>query len=166
MADGISRFEGIARRSPQYTEHQSTLALGHPFEVRGIHPRVSKVARRLFDDGHYAQATFEALKLIEKEVQQMSLSSQSGVKLMMSAFSKESPKIRLTKTNEQSDVDEQEGFKFLFAGAMLAVRNPRGHEVGVIESPDECLEHLSLASLLLGRLDAARQLANAKPTTT
>lgn len=160
MADEISRFETIARRTPQYTEQQANAEWGHPFEVRGIHPSISDVARRLFDDGHYAQATFEALKLIENEVQEMSgLLSKNGVDLMMAAFKENSPKIRLTEQSNQSEASEQQGFKFLFAGAMLAIRNPRGHGVGVVESPDECLEHLSLASLLLRRLDAVGRVA-------
>ena len=166
MADEIDRFENIARRSPQFNESYSgPTSKTHPFGVRGIHPRVSEKTKRLFDDGHYTQATFEALKLIEKEVRQTSGLPESGFKLMMSAFNEDSPKIALTKMCNRSEVDEQQGFKFLFAGVMLAIRNPRGHEVGIAETPDECLKHLSLASLLLGRLDAAQRLTKAVPTT-
>ncbi len=159
MVDWIGRFEEIARRAKQHHESRHVPMSRHPFELRGIHPRVSQKARPLFDDGHYAQATFEVFKLIEKEVQQTSKLRQSGTSLMMAAFSENSPKIRLNKMSNQSETDEQQGFKFIFAGATLAIRNPRGHEVGVAESPDECLEHLGLASLLLRRLDAARRLA-------
>ena len=156
MADDVSQFEIIARRSPRYSERPSASAHGsHPFELRGLHPLVADATRHLFDDGHYAQATFEAFKLIEQEVRKMARSSKSGQALMMSAFQRKCPKIRLTEMNNQSELDEQEGFKFLFAGAFLAIRNPRGHEVGVDESLDDCLDHLSLASLLLRRLDAA-----------
>ena len=44
------------------------------------------------------------------------------------------------------------GFQFIFAGTVLAIRNPRGHEVNLIDSPDNCLDHLNLASLLLRRI--------------
>lgn len=156
MADEVSQFEAIARRSPRYGEHQFSSANGdHPFELRSIHTRVSDATRHLFDDGHYAQATFEAFKLVEQEVRKMAGSSKSGQSLMMSAFAKTNPRIQITPMTNQSEIDEQEGFKFLFAGAMLAIRNPRGHEVGVGDSLDSCLDHLSLASLLLRRLDAA-----------
>jgi hypothetical protein len=43
----------------------------------------------------------------------------------------------------------------LSAGAMLAIRNPRGHE-NLIDTPDRCLDHLSLASLLIRRLEESR----------
>ena len=72
---------------------------------------------------------------------------------MMKAFSEPSPPIELTPLANRSERNEQEGYKFLFAGSMAAIRNPRGHEVLVSESPDECLDHLSLASLLLRRLE-------------
>ena len=158
MVDWLRRFEQIARRAPQNNEHPAAPTSGHPFDMRDIHPRVSEKARSLFDDGHYAQATFEAFKLVENEVRQASKLSQGGFPLMMAAFSEKSPKIRLNKMSSRSETDEQQGFKVIFAGAMLAIRNPRGHEVGVAESPDECLEHLGLASLLLRRLDVARRV--------
>ena len=45
--------------------------------------------------------------------------------------------------------------QFLFSGSILAIRNPGGHEFGVRDSPDQCLDHLGLASLLLRRLEDA-----------
>ena len=158
MADWLGLLEEIARRAPQFTGRRPAPKSRHPFDLRDIHPRVSEKARPLFDDGHFAQATFEVFKLIEKEVQQTSKLKKSGMSLMMAAFSEKSPKIRLNEMSSPTDADEQHGFRFLFAGAMLAIRNRRGHEVGVAESSLECLEHLSLASLLLRRLDAAQRV--------
>ena len=159
MVDWMGRFEKIVRRASLHSESEHAPRSRHPFDLKTIHPIVSEKTRLLFDDGHYAQATFEAFKLIEKEVQQISRLRQSGSKLMLTAFNETSPKIKLNKMSNQTEMDEQRGFQFLFAGAMLAIRNRRGHEVGVVESPDECLEHLGLASLLLRRLDAARRTA-------
>ena len=111
------------------------------------------IVRDLFHDGHYAQATFEAFKFIDKQVQHHSKLGESGVKLMMQAFAEASPAVRLTPLVTISERDEQKGFQFLFAGSVLAIRNPRGHEVSLPDGPDRCLDHLSLASLLLRRLD-------------
>jgi uncharacterized protein (TIGR02391 family) len=127
----------------------------HPFDQRDIHPKLPIVVRRLFDDGHFAQATFEAFKFVDKEVQRFAGSSESGVKLMMQALAVENPRIRLNSLTTVSERDEQKGFQFLFSGSVLAIRNPRGHEYSVVDSPDQCLDHLSLASLLLRRLDDA-----------
>ena len=74
---------------------------------------------------------------------------------MMKAFSPNEPQIRLNQMKERSQIDEQEGLKFMFAGAMLAIRNPRGHEIQVKDTPDQCLDYLSFGSLLLRQLEKA-----------
>ena len=154
MAERLRNFEAIVRRAGRMTEARSEPTGGtHPFDERDIHPKLPDVVRDLFDDGHYAQATFEAFKFIDKEVQRHSKLTESGFKLMMQAFAEASVAIQLTPLATASDRDEQKGFQFLFAGSVLAIRNPRGHEVSLPDGPDRCLDHLSLASLLLRRLD-------------
>ncbi len=74
---------------------------------------------------------------------------------MMRVFSKTTPVLSLTSCKTTEEKDEQEGYKFLFAGSSSAIRNPRGHLYSMTNSPDECLDHLSLASLLLRRLETA-----------
>lgn len=157
MADVSFRiFKDVVRRAGRFTERPSEPAGGvHPFVRRDIHPKMPVVVRNLFDDGHYAQATFEAFKFIEKEVQRHSMVSESGSKLMMQVFAEASPAIQLTPLKTTSDRDEQMGFKFLFAGSILAIRNPRGHEVSLLDGPEQCLDHLSLASFFLRRLEAS-----------
>jgi uncharacterized protein (TIGR02391 family) len=150
------RFEKIVRAANQFTQERTQPAGElHPFDERNIHSKLPAIVRDLFDDGHYAQATFEAYKFLDKVVQQFALSSVNGVKLMMQAFSENSPPIKLNSLTSVSEKDEQKGFQFLFAGSVLAIRNPRGHEHSIVDSPDKCLDHLSLASMLLRRLEEA-----------
>lgn len=154
MADALQAFEAIVRRAGRYTEARTEPTGGtHPFDERDIHPGLPSIVRNLFDDGHFAQATFEAFKFIDKQVQRHSKLGESGFKLMMQAFVETSPAVQLTSLLTASERDEQKGFQFLFAGSVLAIRNPRGHEVSLPDGPDRCLDHLSLASLLLRRLD-------------
>ncbi|MCC5086436.1 TIGR02391 family protein [Xanthomonas campestris] len=158
MAEPLEKFEHIVRRARIFTEARSEPAGGsHPFDERDIHSKIQNVSKKLFDDGHYAPATFEAYKLADKEVAELANLSESGVKLMMKAFSEQAPLIRLTNLLTTSEKDEQEGFKFIFSGSVMAIRNPRGHEYGVQDSPTDCLDHLSLASMLLRRLERARK---------
>jgi len=153
-SDSLQRFETIAREAQKYSIHISEEAEElHPFDERNIHPAIATVSKALFDDGHYAQATFEAYKYIDKEVQTLSHLSESGFKLMMNAFNESAAKIKLTRLSNQSEVDEQQGYKHIFSGAAMAIRNPRGHEHSLKEAPDECLDHLSLASLLKRKLN-------------
>lgn len=150
------QFESIVRRANRFTEARSTPIGGqHPFQERNIHQDIEKVAKKLFDDGHYAQATFEAYKFIDKQIQSRSGLSTSGYKLMMDAFNELSPKIKLNSLLHTSDKDEQMGFKFLFSGTVMAIRNPRGHEYDIKDTVDDCLDHLSLASMLQRKLEKA-----------
>jgi uncharacterized protein (TIGR02391 family) len=114
----------------------------------------SKV-RTLFDDGHYSEATFEAAKFLDKFVQKLSGENNSGHKLMMSVFGGNPPRIAITNNSTSSEKDEQEGYKFIFAGLMSAIRNPKGHECGTKDELDTCLDYLSFISLLMRRLEKA-----------
>lgn len=156
MADLLETFERITRSIGRlgYTEEPRG-STEHPFETRNIHPALPIIVKKLFDDGHYSQATFEAFKFVDKEVARLAAQSESGFKLMMAAFSDTSPLLKLNPCGTASEKDEQKGFQFLFAGSMMAIRNPRGHEYAVQDSPDECLDHIALASLLLRRLQSA-----------
>jgi uncharacterized protein (TIGR02391 family) len=156
MQRSLDRFEEVVRRARNFTDAPSEPTGGlHAFEQRNVHPGLPAIVRDLFDDGHFAQATFEAFKFLDKEVQQHSGSTESGFKLMMQVFSESAPTVQLTPVGTVSEKDEQKGFQFLFAGSVLAIRNPRGHEFGVRDTPDQCLDHLGLASLLLRRLEDA-----------
>lgn len=156
MNEFLNTFEKIVRKASEFTE-QRALPVGglHPFDERNIHPSIAEVSRSLFDDGHFAQATFEAFKFVDKEIQRHSGCGDAGFKLMMQAFAETSPLIKLNHLRTTSEKDEQKGFQFLFAGSMLAIRNPRGHEIRVKDTPDSCLDHLALASLLLRRLESS-----------
>ena len=149
-------FERLVRRSGNHslTQTVSKIDVLHPFDERNVHPEIAKVTRKLFDDGHYSQATFESFKYLDRRVARVSSSRQSGFKLMMNAFNEKNPMFQLTRLSNESEIDEQRGYSFLFAGSMVAIRNPRGHIVGNIETIDQCLDHLCLASLLLRRLES------------
>ena len=156
MANDLELFESIVRRAYRFTEASAISAdTTHPFEIRGLHPDLPKDVRDLFDNGHYAQATLEAFKFLDEEVQRVSGSSDHGTSLMMRVFGGNAPPLKLNSGLSLSEKNEQEAFKFLFAGAMQGIRNPRGHASGIVDDPDVCLDHLSLASMLLRRLDEA-----------
>jgi len=165
MSNSLDRFEEIARGAHRFNEREEiTDTQLHPFDRRNIHPDLPSKVQKLFDDGHYAEATFEAFKFVDKTVQQNCKNKESGFKLMMAAFDEAKPLIKLTRLNNTSEIDEQKGFRFLFAGGVLAIRNPRGHEVDLRDDPDTCLDHLAFASLLLRRLEQSGFLTKNKTT--
>jgi uncharacterized protein (TIGR02391 family) len=156
----LAAFERIVRYASAITDEAPRAEDGgvvelHPFEVRNIHRDLPPKVRRLFDDGHYPEATFLAFKYVERRVKEASGLSGTGFKLMMEAFDEKKPHIKLNELRSESDTDEQRGFRHIFAGAQSAIRNPRGHDVDTGDGPDLCLDHLSVASVLLRVLDAA-----------
>ncbi|MGA3197501.1 MAG: TIGR02391 family protein [Terriglobales bacterium] len=160
MANRLKGFEATVRALSKLALPETVVKIEsapvhtqHPFDTRNIHPKLPPKVKKLFDDGHFAEATFLAFKYLDKQVEKHSKLTESGFKLMMAAFDKTNPKIKLTPLGTVSEKDEQEGYRFVFAGTVLAIRNPRGHEFDVVDDPDICLDHLSFASLLLRRLE-------------
>jgi len=157
MSEALTLFEKIARTLKNVGQSSPLETRGvHPFDERNIHPDIVSVSMKLFDNGHYSQATFEAFKYLDVQVKKLSGINDSGYRLMMAAFAEASPKIKLTDMVTSSDIDEQIGFKFMFAGVMSAIRNPRGHDI-TSDPIDRCLDHLSVASVLLRRMEERKE---------
>ena len=119
-----------------------------------LHPLVKKVSRGLFNNGHYSQAIFEAYKAIVNEVKNVSgINNLDGKPLMERVFSLNNPMIKFNNLQTQSDQDEQVGLMLLFSGAALGIRNPKAHDNVTQKDPIRTLAYLSLAALLLDRID-------------
>lgn len=150
----LDAFERIVRLSPGPAKSEAEAAGSlHPFDVRNIYQGFPPKVRKLFDDGHCAEATFEVLKFLDKKVSALSGKNESGKALMNQVFSSTAPVLKLTPMSTESQREEQDGYRFLFAGIMTAIRNPRGHEFNMSDDPDVCLDHLSFASMLIRRLE-------------
>jgi hypothetical protein len=96
MASDLEIFERVVRRAYQFTDVAATSSrTSHPFEARCLHPDLPGDVRKLFDNGHYAQATLEAFKFVDEEGQRISCNSEYGVSLMMRVFGGNSPILKL-----------------------------------------------------------------------
>jgi uncharacterized protein (TIGR02391 family) len=123
--------------------------------LENLHPEILNASGDLFTDGHYASAILEAFKCVELRVRSQSGLTGSGQDLMARAFAGEAPPIDVRIEDGQSGQDEQEGFRFLFLGAMRGIRNPKAHEAISQFDPQRTLEYLGFASILMRRLDDA-----------
>jgi uncharacterized protein (TIGR02391 family) len=156
----ITRVEDLVRRLEERRADYGEPAIAPriAFQGRRLHPAIVTVAQHLYLDGHYAQAVFEAGKALIVLVKVKSGKTDSdGAPLMQSTFSVNNPILAFNSLTDQSDRDEQQGMMHLYTGAVMAVRNPGGHRVGVIEQPDRALQHLELLSYLADRLDEAKK---------
>ena len=68
------------------------------FKVYNIHPEISKASKKLFNDGHYSQAIFEAFKKVTILVMDKSERNDlDGKSLMLNVFSCNSPILRFNR---------------------------------------------------------------------
>jgi len=126
------------------------------FDALQFHPRVIKVSESLFKTGNYAQAVSEAFKAINNSVKDATGLTMDGTPLMERVFNENRPILKVNELLNQSDRNEQAGFKHIFMGCQLGVRNPSAHENVQEEDPLIALEYLSLASLLMRRIDDSK----------
>ena len=98
MPSNLDQFEAIARGFASLAEKEpasypaADTPFLHAFDTRNVHPGLPIKVKKLFDDGHYAEATFHAFKYLDKQVQKHSGISESGSKLMMAAFDDANPR--------------------------------------------------------------------------
>lgn len=111
---------------------------------------LKQATRKLFKDGHYSDAVGKACTVLSTTVKKKSgISDRDGVSLMNHAFGEQAPLLAITSRKSDVEKDEHNGYRSIFAGAMLGIRNPRHHAADVSDEPDVALEMLVLVNHLL-----------------
>lgn len=126
------------------------------FDVRRYHPEIIRHSRKLFSQGRYFQAVFEACKAFNKAIEGKAQIGKTGSDLMAAAFSTKGP-LKLNALETDTDRNEQEGVMHLCIGVMRAVRNPEAHEPE-LDWPmgqEDALDVLALLSFLYRKADKA-----------
>jgi len=137
------------------------------FDAMQFHPRVIKVSESLFKTDNYSSAIFEAFKAVHNYVQDKTGLTLDGVNLMEKVFNENKPILQLNELLTKSDRDEQKGFKYLFMGSQMGIRNPPAHENVKPEEQNIALEYLGIASLLMRRIDGSKLVKlNIKETSS
>ena len=122
-----------------------------------LHPEIERAISQLFRDGHYANAVEDACKVLDGLVKIRSgRIDLSGTDLMQTVFSAKSPVLKFNELQTETEKSQQQGMMFLYAGAMLALRNPRAHEI-IQDDPERALEYIAFLSLLAKSLDDAER---------
>ena len=147
----IDMFEEKLDAEPESPVSRTRRAFGE----LDLHPEIAHAVTKLFQDGHYANAVEDACKVLDSMVKMRSgKHNLSGTELMKVAFSPKAPLLAFNDLNSETDHSEQQGMMFLYAGAMLALRNPRAHEL-IEDDPVQALEHIAFLSLLCKSLNRA-----------
>jgi len=120
-----------------------------------LHPVIEAAAGKLFRDGHYPQATFEASKALLRL-----LSTKTGINkeltpLVEEALSVKNPRLLFNANQSEAEHDEQRGMFHLAEGVVLAVRHQGAHQDDQREDRDRALELLGLMSFLAFKIEGA-----------
>jgi uncharacterized protein (TIGR02391 family) len=118
-----------------------------PLLLDNLHPNVIRVAGKLFEDEHYRSAILDTYIDLVNRVKDIS-GRHDLAPLMQQVFSIKNPKIIVS-----GDQDEQQGFMWLFSGAVMAIRNPKAHKIMEQSDPQRAIEWLAFASVLHRVLD-------------
>lgn len=125
------------------------------YEALELHQEIERQVGQLYRDGHYAEAVEKSIKTLNALVRLRSNEELDGTALMQKVFSSKSPILKFNSLADQSDIDEQQGFMFLFSGAVMGLRNPRAHRI-IKDDPERALEFIAFVSLLAKMLDDAK----------
>lgn len=124
-----------------------------------LHPDIQRVSGKLYRDGNYAEAACNAFIEINsrlKEIYQKkypdSENVPDGQALMNKIFADNNPVLVAGDLKTQTGRDIHMGTRFMFAGAMAALRNPKSHQNIAIEKED-AMRRLVFASMLMFRID-------------
>ena len=99
-----------------------------------IDPQIVKVSQKLFVDGHYSNAACDAFIEINDRVKKLyktyhpeAIELPDGQTLMNKVFADKDPILEVCDLSKESGRNMQLGTRFMLAGAMAALRNPKTH---------------------------------------
>ena len=128
IAAAVASLEGIVALFEEKlgSDVTPTGRANRAFNDLTLHPEVDRAVGQLFADGHYANAVEDACKVLDGLVKLRSgRSDLGGNELMQTVFSPKDPVLALNDLQTDTGRSEQQGMMFLYAGTMLALRNPR-----------------------------------------
>lgn len=123
-----------------------------------IHPRIIRVSRELYVDGHYSTAAEKAVKEVETRLREKfaelkpNATTPKEIGDIIGALVSENGKFKFCDTADASGKNYRRGVQLLFEGIMAAYRNPAAH-ANLHYEKREAMEQIVLASQLMFVLD-------------
>ena len=135
------------------------------FDYFPFHPKIKQASEDYFRIGKYISAVFEAVKILNEEIQNRTgIFDKDDVGLVQHTMKNISDPSRLfIKFNDyfdKSGKNEQKGLALICEGVFCAFRNPKGHKPERNElvklDPYEALEQLIIIDYLMKRIERAK----------
>ena len=126
-----------------------------------VHPRIVKIAKEEYLDGHYGSAANRSFVEVETRLRELFAELKPGVTVpakvggIIGALLSDSGVYNFCDSSTQSGKDYRKGVKLLFEGAISAYRNPSSHENKALAKED-AFSQIVLASQLMKVLDNNR----------
>ena len=123
-----------------------------------LHRKITDISKNLFLNGHYPQAIFEAVKMLEQEIQNKSeIHDKIGVDLVNHVFSEKNPLLKVIEGDNIENIDEREGFRYLLIGVFRGIKNPQSHSIQELNDPTKAIEYLAMMSILLKKVQDSKK---------
>jgi uncharacterized protein (TIGR02391 family) len=121
-----------------------------------VHPRIRALAKPRYEAGFFGDAVEASFKEVNESVKKIVVAGHGkeldGAALMTTAFSLQTPLIKLSALTTESDRSIQQGYMQIFAGSMIGIRNPKAHG-NLNPDSNKTLHLIALASLLMSKID-------------
>ncbi len=119
-----------------------------------IHPRICRISKKLYADGHFSTSAEKAVKEVETRLRELFIELKPTATLpskigdIIGALLSENGAYHFADTSTTSGKDYRRGIQSLFEGMFAAYRNPSAHE-NIEYSRREAEEQIMLASQLM-----------------
>lgn len=162
VGDGLTITDGAYRRLVDFVEQLVTkvpsgagLSAG-PTELADLHPAVATAAAAAWQRGDRAGAVSAAISAVVDRLRQRTGLDLPSVQLIETALGTQEPALQVADPATEAGRAEQSGWRHLALGLVLGI-GPVTRAGSPVPLPGErAHEMLSVASLLLRRLDLAR----------
>jgi uncharacterized protein (TIGR02391 family) len=175
VEERVGRVSGIARALSEAAERLRPPKLAPPpertdleaeYERRVTDPDLRAATRSRFESGHYADAVEAGIKHLVNLVHERvgKPPDLDGTGLMTAVFSVKDPLLRVNLMKSKTEVSEQLGYMYLFAGVVGAWRNPRAHKL-LDDTPESALMMLEVTEHLIDVARTATRTRKSKKKT-
>lgn len=133
-----------------------------------IHPLIQKSSKKLFEDGHFANAAEDAfIEINDRTKKLFSIVKPNdpvpdGEAAMTTVFSSNNPLVEFCDRRTTTGQNRQKGYMQMLAGAMSALRNPKAHSNREQLTAEESYRRLATASMLMYAIDDAIKYSGIK----